>query len=180
MDRIPESLSHRTLTDTVDLTRAGCSIVRSTLAHFCCTSNLTDRWRLTGSSTDRGSAVWRSPLDHAELVYNGAAVATGQFSADRLSATLEQTVRIDRSGWLCFRAYAQDRTLVHTSPIYITVAGKPAASAKDAQYFLQWIDRLEAKLNERNRLPSPTLRNRVESQLQAARDVYRKIVSQGG
>ena len=134
----------------------------------------------SGTVSARASAVWRSPLDRAELVYNGAAIATGQLSADRLSATLEQTVRIDRSGWLCFRAYAQDRTLAHTSPIYITVAGKPAASTKDAQYFLQWIDRLEAKLNERNRLPSPALRARVESQLKAAREVYRKIVSQGG
>jgi hypothetical protein len=96
-----------------------------------------------------------------------------------MSATLEQTVRIDRSGWLCFRAYAQDRTLGHTSPIYVTVAGKPAASAKDAQYFLQWIDRLEAKLNERNRLPSPALRAHVESQLSAAREVYRKVAAQG-
>jgi hypothetical protein len=60
----------------------------------------------------------------------------------------------------------------------VTVAGKPSASAKDAQYFLQWIDRLEAKLNERSRLPAPALRARVESQLNAAREVYRKISAQ--
>jgi len=132
----------------------------------------------SGSVSARASAVWREPLDHAELVYNGATVASGQLSADRLSATLEQTVTIDRSGWLCFRAYGQNRTLAHTSPIYVTVAGKPAASAKDAQYFLQWIDRLEAKLNERNRLASSALRARVESQLSAAREVYHKIAAQ--
>ena len=132
----------------------------------------------SGTVLARASAVWRSPLDRAELVYNGAAVATGQLSADQMSATLGQTVKIDRSGWLCFRAYAQDRTLAHTSPIYVTVAGRPAASAKDAQYFLQWIDRLEAKLNERSRIPSPALRTHVEGQLSKAREVYRTIAAQ--
>ena len=130
-----------------------------------------------GTAAVRASATWRSPLDRVELVYNGAIVATGQVSSDRLTASFDQNVKIDRSGWLCFRAYAQDRTLAHTSPIYITVAGKPPASEKDAQYFLQWIDRLEAKLNERSRIPAPALRAHVESQLSAAREVYRKIAA---
>jgi PHD/YefM family antitoxin component YafN of YafNO toxin-antitoxin module len=97
-----------------------------------------------------------------------------QISADRLAATFEQVVKIDRCGWLSFRAYGEDRTVAHTSPVYVTVAGKPAASKADAEYFLRWIDRLEAKLNERNRIPSAALRNHVESQLNAAREVYRK------
>ncbi|MCI0626110.1 MAG: CehA/McbA family metallohydrolase [Acidobacteria bacterium] len=131
-----------------------------------------------GTVSVRASATWRSPLERVELVYNGGVVATGQFSADRLTATFEQAVKVDQSGWLCFRAYAQDQTLAHTSPIYLTVAGKPAASEKDAQYFLQWIDRLEAKLNQRSRIPSQALRAHVESQLGAAREVYRKMAAQ--
>ena len=110
-----------------------------------------------------------------ELVYNGAVAGTGRLSTNRLTGILEQNVSIDRSGWVCFRAYAQDGTLAHTSPIYVTVAGKPTVSRDDAQYFLQWIDRLEAKLNERSRIPSPALRTHVEGQLNAAREVYRKI-----
>jgi hypothetical protein len=30
-----------------------------------------------------------------------------------------------------------------TSPVYLTVAGRPARSAEDAEYFLRWIDRVE-------------------------------------
>src|SRR5262245_5774949 len=131
----------------------------------------------SGTVSTRASATWQSPLDRAEVVYNGAAVATAQVSADRLTATLEQALKIDRSGWLSFRAYAQDRTWAQTSPIYLTVAGKAAASEVDARYFLQWIDRLEAKLNERNRLPSPALRAHVEGQLNGAREVFRKIAA---
>jgi hypothetical protein len=133
---------------------------------------------VSGTISVRASASWQSPLDRVELVYNGAIVGTGKFSADHLTATLEQTVKIERSGWLCFRVFAQDRTLAHSSPIYVTVAGKPTVSRDDAQYFLQWIDRLEAKLNERSRIPSPALRTHVEDQLSAAREVYRKIAVQ--
>jgi hypothetical protein len=57
-----------------------------------------------------------------------------------------------RSGWYLLRAYS-DRALepvldlypfATTSPIYVTVAGKPMRSAADADYFLRWLDRLEA------------------------------------
>jgi len=131
-----------------------------------------------GTVSVRASAIWMAPLDRAELVYNGGVIATGQISADRMAATLEQSVQIDRSGWVCFRIYAQDRRLAHTSPIYLTIAGQPVASRKDAQYFLQWIDRLEAKLNERSRVPSAALQAHVSEQLSAARRVYGRIAEQ--
>jgi hypothetical protein len=131
-----------------------------------------------GTVAASGAATWQAPLDRVELIYNGAIVATGEVSSDRLTATVEQIVKVDRSGWICFRAYAQDGTLAHTSPIYVTVGGKPAVSRNDAEYFVQWIDRLEAKLKERSRVPPPALRAHVESQLNTAREVYRKIAAQ--
>lgn len=125
----------------------------------------------------RASARWQLPLNRVELVYNGTVIATGQLSADRLTGQLEQAVRIEKSGWLSFRAYAEDRSQAHTGPVYIEVVGRPAASAKDAQYFLEWIDRLETKLNERDRFASKTLKAHVERQFNAARSVYREIAA---
>ncbi len=127
----------------------------------------------------RASAAFQFPLERVELVYNGVLIASGQLSADRLRGTFDQSVKLDKSGWICFRAYAQDRSGAHTSPIYIEVPGRPAAAAGDARYFLQWIDRLEAKLKERDRIPSRALKAHVEAQLNAARDVYRQIAVQG-
>ncbi|PYV92843.1 MAG: hypothetical protein DMG05_03350 [Acidobacteria bacterium] len=124
----------------------------------------------------RASAAAPFPLARVELVYNGAVVATGSLSTDRLRGTLEQPVKIESSGWLGFRAFGEDQSQAHTSPIYVEVAGKPAASHQDAEYFLQWIDRLEAKLKERDRLSTPELKKHVELQLNAARAVYRKQV----
>ena len=57
------------------------------------------------------------------------------------------------------------------------VAGKPAGSRADAEYFLAWIDRLEAQLKKRDRVPSEELRKRVAAQLDAARSVYRIVAA---
>jgi hypothetical protein len=55
------------------------------------------------------------------------------------------------SGWFLLRARS-DRAIypvldlypyATTSPVYVTVGGKPARSPEDAAYFLAWIDRLE-------------------------------------
>jgi TolB protein len=126
----------------------------------------------------QASALASSPLNRIELVYNGSVLASGSLSADRLSGTLRQSVRVEKSGWLSFRAYGEDKSQAHTGAIYVEVAGRPAASRKDAEYFLQWIDQLEAKLKERSRLPSAELMARVKSQLNSARAVYRKIAAE--
>jgi TolB protein len=126
----------------------------------------------------RASALSQFPLDRVELVYNGNVVATGQLSPDHLRGLIEQPVKIGRSGWLSFRAFGDNQSQAHTSPIYVEVAGKPTASRGDAEYFLQWIERLEAKLKERGRVPKPELKEHVEWQLNAARAVYRKMAAQ--
>ena len=58
------------------------------------------------------------------------------------------------------------------------IAGKPADSRKDALYILKWIDRLHLVVRQRDRIPSAKLRAHVESQLEDARDVYRKLAEQ--
>jgi hypothetical protein len=61
------------------------------------------------------------------------------------------------------------------SPIYVEVAGKPATSREDAEFFLQWIERLSVATRVRDRIPSAALRKHVEEQLEAARGVYAKM-----
>src|SRR5260370_26162688 len=58
--------------------------------------------------------------------------------------------------------YVQGELLyAHTSPVYVTVAGKPAGSAEDARYFLTWIDRLWNTVQERDRFPDRSEERRV-------------------
>jgi len=124
----------------------------------------------------KATAAALVPIDRFELVLNGEVAATGTISADKLSATIDQPLSIEKSGWFGVRVYA-GRQQAHSSPVYIEVPGQPAGSKADAEYFLGWIDRLEAQLKKRDRVPSETLKKHVAEQLNAARAVYRAIVA---
>jgi TolB protein len=116
------------------------------------------------------------PLSRLEVVHNGVVVAEGAADSSGRAAALDRAVRIERSGWLGARAYGTGNIQAHTSPIYVEVAGSPASSKADATYFLEWIDRLEAKFTAGDRVPAPESRAHVKQQLDAARAVYRKAL----
>jgi len=126
--------------------------------------------------TVKASASSQVPIDRFELVVNGEVAASGTLSADKRSAVLDQTVSLERSGWYGVRVFA-GRQQAHSSPVYVEVPGKPAGSKADAEFFLGWIDRLEAQLKKRDRVPSEELKKHVAEQLNAARAVYRAIVA---
>ncbi|MBA3316790.1 MAG: CehA/McbA family metallohydrolase [Gemmatimonadales bacterium] len=94
-------------------------------------------------------------VDHLELVHNGRVIRRLPLADDRRSATATVRVPVDRSGWVLLRARgdkARYPTLdifpyATTSPIYLTVAGKPARSPEDARYFVRWIDRMRASVD---------------------------------
>jgi len=130
-----------------------------------------------GSVAVTATARYRTALDRLDLVHGGKVVAKGELSPDTLRATLHARAELDRSGWLAVRAFAADRSQAHSSPVYVEVAGRPAAAKADAEYFLAWIDRLEAHLKKRDRLPTPAAKAHVSAQLEAARAVYRKLAA---
>ena len=113
-------------------------------------------------------------LSRIEVVHNGVVVAVREVDASARSARLDQTVRIQKTGWLGARVYGPGGAQAHTSPIYVQVSAERASSKEDATYFLEWIDRLEAKFTTGDRVPTPELRAHVKGQLDAARAVYRK------
>jgi Tol biopolymer transport system component len=138
--------------------------------------------RLSVQATARS----RFPLTRAELVHNGAVIATAKLSEDRRTATLNQEVALERGGWLAFRAdgpgtidTATGSLNAHTNPVYIEADGTAYRSAEEARAFLKWIDQFEIVLRARNRFPVAKLREQAQEQMEAARGVYRKIVREG-
>ena len=92
------------------------------------------------------------PVDHLEIVGNGEVVREVPLAGDRTRADVDVRLPVTGSGWFLLRARS-DRAIypvldhypyATTSPVYVTVAGRPARSADDAAYFVAWIDRLAA------------------------------------
>jgi TolB protein len=122
------------------------------------------------------------PVDHLELVLNGAVVRKIPLGEDRRAATDTVRIPVTRSGWLLLRARG-DRpaypTLdVHpyatTSPIYLTVGGKPARSPEDARYFMAWIDRMRGAVERHRDWNSDAERQETLEMLARARAEYER------
>ncbi|MBA3496133.1 MAG: CehA/McbA family metallohydrolase [Gemmatimonadales bacterium] len=91
------------------------------------------------------------PVDHLELVQNGE-VSEIPLGGDRRSVDTTLRVPVSRSGWVILRARS-DRAIypvldlypyATTSPVYLTVGGRPARSREDAAYFVAWVERVRA------------------------------------
>ncbi len=88
----------------------------------------------------------RGALESLELVVNGAVVAA-QKGEDARELTLDKALRLDRSSWAAVRAFAKsDRSEVfaHTSPVYLTVKGKPVVVPASVKDLVQKLDLLIA------------------------------------
>jgi hypothetical protein len=92
------------------------------------------------------------PIDRLEIVGNGEIVADIPLRGDRTSLSTTVALRVSKSGWYLLRARAEHPAYpildvypyATTSPIYVHVGRRPIRSRRDADYFIRWIERLEA------------------------------------
>jgi Tol biopolymer transport system component len=120
------------------------------------------------------------PLDHVEIIGNGVVVATVPLTHEGTSADASVEVPVDRSGWFILRARAEHPRepildaypYASTSPIYLTLGDQPPRSRADADYFLAWLDRLEAAVGRHQDWNNQAERREVEGHLDAARRVF--------
>jgi TolB protein len=91
------------------------------------------------------------PVERLEIVANGVVVAPIPMVAGGTRADAVIPLPITRSGWFVVRAWSAGAKApvldlypyATTSPIYVTVAGRPVRSAESARWFVRWIERLE-------------------------------------
>ena len=123
------------------------------------------------------------PVDHLELVCNGRVVQSFLQDGPKDSADAKGAVPIKESGWCVLRASSDkaeypvldNYAYAATSPIYVTVGGKPPHSPEDAKYFSAWIDRV---LDTTSRYPhwnSPEEKEHVLQKLREAKQVFEKM-----
>jgi len=123
------------------------------------------------------------PVDHLEIVCNGRVVQALALDGAIEKADMHGTIPLKGSGWCLLRASGDGA--VHpildiypyatTSPIYVTVAGKPPRSPEDAAYFVAWIDRVAEATAHYPDWNSPAEKEAMLKRLAEARAVYEKL-----
>ncbi len=89
------------------------------------------------------------PVTKIDLIVNGQVVTSLETQPRPIesSKTLRHRIRIpvDRSSWIAVRVHGPDHPSLfdgpawaHTSPVFVTVGGKPVSSREDAAYFVDF------------------------------------------
>ncbi|HEY7612058.1 MAG TPA: CehA/McbA family metallohydrolase [Gemmatimonadales bacterium] len=122
------------------------------------------------------------PVDHLELVRNGSVVHEVPLADDRMSASTTIRIPVDRSGWMLLRARGDKPAYptldiypyATTSPVYLTVGGRPVRSPEDARYFMSWIDRMRTTVEAHRDWNSEAERRETLDMLAQARAEYER------
>jgi hypothetical protein len=66
----------------------------------------------------------------------------------------------------------------HTSPVYVTVGGRPVRVADDVRFYREWVERLIARTEKSPRFATPERRQEVLALFNKALEWYRKAEAQ--
>ena len=119
------------------------------------------------------------PIDKLEVVQNGQVIQSVALTGNRRSADFTGVMDVQRSGWVLVRAYSESTPdlldlypYATTNAVFIDVNDQPLKSAEDANYFLQWIDRIEEAAGKVNTFISEAEREAVYRDIREARRIF--------
>ena len=116
-------------------------------------------------------------IDSLEIVANGVVVARIPTAGDPMRADTTITIPVRASGWYLLRGWSAGgrhpvldlHPFATTSPVYVSVGGAPIRSARDARFFLDWIDRVRANVERSADWNTPRERDAALATVAAAR-----------
>ena len=128
-----------------------------------------------------------APIDHLQIVCNGEVARELELSADHKRAYVEGKLPIDSTGWCILRAFRDKAEYpildlypyATTSPVYVNVAGRSLHRARDAAYFLVWMERLISAAQSSAGWNDETEKQSVLTIFQEARQKYADIAKLG-
>ncbi len=120
------------------------------------------------------------PVDHLELVCNGRVVQSFLLDGPKVSADTKGAIPAKESRWCVVRASSDNAeypvldnyVYATTSPIYVTISGKPPQSPEDAKYFSAWIDRVIDATSHHPHWNSPAEKENVLQKLRDAKQIF--------
>ncbi|MGB8476558.1 MAG: CehA/McbA family metallohydrolase [Candidatus Acidiferrum sp.] len=123
------------------------------------------------------------PVNHFEVVCNGRVAATLKLEGTRDSAEVAGSVPLKESGWCVLRAFTDKAeypvldkyVYATTSPVYVTIGGKPPRSPEDAKYFAAWIGRTIDVTSHYPDWNSPAEKAYVLRRLREAKSIYENL-----
>jgi O-glycosyl hydrolase len=117
-----------------------------------------------------------------ELVSNGKVVAGKEGTVKPGEPLILKTTQpVTESSWFCARRMDSIEHESHTGAAYITLNNKPVrASAKDAQFFVAWIDNILKNIAPSGKWNRYFTHDRdiIEQRYIKARNIYKKIASE--
>ena len=124
-------------------------------------------------------------IQSIQLVHNGEIVRQEVPPEPKAGQSFEHQVRWSerpmRSGWYAARALyvSTDGRLrqAHTSPIYVSLEGKPIAFKKSAEYMLRWVDQLIEFANLPGRYQREADKAEVLALYEQARRFYENVAT---
>src|SRR5260370_12518363 len=110
------------------------------------------------------------PYEKLEIIVNGKAIRQVAPSGDHYTASIDETIEVDRGGWIAARAHGPKMlpygatwwkmpVFAHSSPIYLDMAGRPAPAAESAELLLDQLGYLERWAENTANFPAPENRN---------------------
>ncbi|MGH9632257.1 MAG: CehA/McbA family metallohydrolase [Bryobacteraceae bacterium] len=122
----------------------------------------------SGEVAVRASVNTQVPLDRVDLIVNGRPVHTEQ-AGGKSTIDLQTRVPVHESSWIALRALGPRHRLImndtmafaHTSPVYVSVGGRPVRVADDLRFYREWVERLIARTEKSPRFATPERRQEV-------------------
>src|SRR5260370_37513464 len=126
------------------------------------------------------------PFEKLDSSEKGKAIRQVAPSGDHYTASIDETVEVDRGGWIAARAHGRKMleygatwwkmpVFAHSSPIYRDMPGRPAPAAESARLFLDQLGFLERWAERDAKFPLPENKSEALRRIAQAREVYRKL-----
>ena len=123
------------------------------------------------------------PLDRVEVIVNGQPAITRQ-AAGQTNIVIDEDVTLKGSAWVAVRAIGPGHRLVlndvhafaHTSPVYVKFGLQRLVSRVDVRFWIDWIEKLIQRTQERGRFGSPDHKKEVIEVFERGLAVYRGLL----
>jgi hypothetical protein len=134
----------------------------------------------------RARARSLEPYEKLEIIVNGKVVRTAAPSGDHFNAVIEDTIAVDRGGWISARAHGPKMlpygatwwkmpVFAHSSPIYLDMPGRPAESAESAALLLDQLGYFERWAESKAHFPTPENRREALGYVAKAKSIYGRL-----